>query len=115
MPELGQARFLCITEAGIQSLVLTGHSSCVLWSLRLLCVKGKLEDEFPMCLYICGEGPSRFFQMTVGGKLVHSKKRCGSFLGTQSRFQKLGTAIKVTWLSAREPESRTLRSLGHHS
>lgn len=92
-PELGQAWFLCFTEAVIQSLVLTGHSSCVLWSLRL--VKGKQEDEFPMCVDICGEGPSRFFQMTVGGKLIHSKERCGSYLGTQSRLQKLETAIEA--------------------
>lgn len=78
----------------IQSQVLIGHSSCGLWSLRLLCVKGKLEDELPMCLDMCGERPSRFFQMTVDGKLVHSKKRVVAIW--VPRFQKLVMAIKAT-------------------
>uniref|UniRef100_A0A8I3ML60 Selenoprotein W n=1 Tax=Canis lupus familiaris TaxID=9615 RepID=A0A8I3ML60_CANLF len=46
-------------------------------SAYYLQLKKKLEDEFPGCLDICGEGTPQatgFFEVTVAGKLVHSKK-----------------------------------------
>jgi len=44
---------------------------------QYLQLKKKLEDEFPGCLDICGEGTPQatgFFEVMVAGKLVHSKK-----------------------------------------
>ncbi|KAI5935953.1 Selenoprotein W [Manis javanica] len=45
---------------------------------KYLQLKKKLEDEFPGCLDICGEGTPQatgFFEVMVAGKLVHSKKK----------------------------------------
>uniref|UniRef100_A0ABI8ACY4 Selenoprotein W n=1 Tax=Felis catus TaxID=9685 RepID=A0ABI8ACY4_FELCA len=61
-------------------------------------LKKKLEDEFPGCLDICGEGTPQatgFFEVMVGGKLVHSKKRGDGYVDTESKFLKLVAAIKA--------------------
>ncbi|ELW71019.1 Glioma tumor suppressor candidate region 2 protein [Tupaia chinensis] len=61
-------------------------------------LKKKLEDEFPGCLDICGEGTPQttgFFEVMVAGKLVHSKKRGDGFVDTESKFLKLVAAIKT--------------------
>ncbi|GAB1291585.1 Selenoprotein W [Apodemus speciosus] len=46
----------------------------------------------------CGEGTPQvtgFFEVTVAGKLVHSKKRGDGYVDTESKFRKLVTAIKA--------------------
>ncbi|VTJ70942.1 Hypothetical predicted protein [Marmota monax] len=61
-------------------------------------LKKKLEDEFPGCLDICGEGTPQvtgFFEVMVAGKLVHSKKRGDGYVDTESKFLKLVAAIKA--------------------
>ncbi|KAH0502944.1 Selenoprotein W [Microtus ochrogaster] len=70
------------------------------WGLSpcYLQLKEKLEHEFPGCLDICGEGTPQvtgFFEVTVAGKLVHSKKRGDGYVDTESKFRKLVTAIKA--------------------
>uniref|UniRef100_A0ABK0LWC0 Selenoprotein W n=1 Tax=Rattus norvegicus TaxID=10116 RepID=A0ABK0LWC0_RAT len=58
----------------------------------------KVKHEFPGCLDICGEGTPQvtgFFEVTVAGKLVHSKKRGDGYVDTESKFRKLVTAIKA--------------------
>uniref|UniRef100_A0ABI8ACJ5 Selenoprotein W n=3 Tax=Felidae TaxID=9681 RepID=A0ABI8ACJ5_FELCA len=65
---------------------------------KYLQLKKKLEDEFPGCLDICGEGTPQatgFFEVMVGGKLVHSKKRGDGYVDTESKFLKLVAAIKA--------------------
>uniref|UniRef100_A0A8C8VSG3 Selenoprotein W n=1 Tax=Peromyscus maniculatus bairdii TaxID=230844 RepID=A0A8C8VSG3_PERMB len=65
---------------------------------KYLQLKEKLEHEFPGCLDICGEGTPQvtgFFEVTVAGKLVHSKKRGDGYVDTESKFRKLVTAIKA--------------------
>uniref|UniRef100_A0A8C5K4V7 Selenoprotein W n=1 Tax=Jaculus jaculus TaxID=51337 RepID=A0A8C5K4V7_JACJA len=65
---------------------------------KYLQLKEQLENEFPGCLDICGEGtPQRtgFFEVLVAGKLVHSKKEGDGFVDTESKFRKLVAAIKV--------------------
>uniref|UniRef100_A0A8C6QG60 Selenoprotein W n=1 Tax=Nannospalax galili TaxID=1026970 RepID=A0A8C6QG60_NANGA len=65
---------------------------------KYLQLKEQLEDEFPGCLDICGEGTPQatgFFEVTVAGKLVHSKKRGDGYVDTESKFRKLVTTIKV--------------------
>uniref|UniRef100_A0A8C9Q258 Selenoprotein W n=1 Tax=Spermophilus dauricus TaxID=99837 RepID=A0A8C9Q258_SPEDA len=68
------------------------------WYLTYLQLKKKLEDEFPGCLDICGEGTPQvtgFFEVMVAGKLVHSKKRGDGYVDTESKFLKLVAAIKA--------------------
>uniref|UniRef100_A0A452VH65 Selenoprotein W n=1 Tax=Ursus maritimus TaxID=29073 RepID=A0A452VH65_URSMA len=65
---------------------------------KYLQLKKKLEDEFPGCLDICGEGTPQatgFFEVMVAGKLVHSKKRGDGYVDTESKFLKLVAAIKA--------------------
>lgn len=65
---------------------------------QYLQLKKKLEDEFPGRLDICGEGTPQvtgFFEVTVAGKLVHSKKGGDGFVDTESKFLKLVAAIKA--------------------
>ncbi|EHB00881.1 Selenoprotein W [Heterocephalus glaber] len=67
-------------------------------ALSYLQLKEKLEDEFPGCLDICGEGTPQstgFFEVTIAGKLVHSKKGGDGFVDTNSKFRKLVAAIKA--------------------
>lgn len=66
--------------------------------LQYLQLKKKLEDEFPGCLDICGEGTPQatgFFEVMVAGKLVHSKKRGDGYVDTESKFLKLVAAVKA--------------------
>ncbi|KAK7807536.1 hypothetical protein U0070_001339 [Myodes glareolus] len=52
----------------------------------------------PGCLDICGSGTPQvtgFFEVTVVGKLVHSKKRGDGYVDTESKFWKLIAAIKA--------------------
>ncbi|CAO2626947.1 Selenoprotein W [Lemmus lemmus] len=47
---------------------------------------------------VCGEGTPQvtgFFEVTVAGKLVHSKKRGDGYVDTESKFRKLVAAIKA--------------------
>ncbi|KAL4831370.1 hypothetical protein H8958_010786 [Nasalis larvatus] len=65
---------------------------------QYLQLKKKLEDEFPGCLDIRGEGTPQatgFFEVTVAGKLIHSKKKGDGYVDTESKFLKLVAAIKA--------------------
>uniref|UniRef100_A0A2K5JVB4 Selenoprotein W n=2 Tax=Colobinae TaxID=9569 RepID=A0A2K5JVB4_COLAP len=65
---------------------------------KYLQLKKKLEDEFPGRLDIRGEGTPQatgFFEVTVAGKLVHSKKKGDGYVDTESKFLKLVAAIKA--------------------
>ncbi|KFO26266.1 Glioma tumor suppressor candidate region gene 2 protein [Fukomys damarensis] len=65
---------------------------------QYLQLKERLEDEFPGCLAICGEGTPQstgFFEVSVAGKLIHSKKGGDGFVDTEGKFRKLVAAIKA--------------------
>uniref|UniRef100_A0A2R8MV59 Selenoprotein W n=2 Tax=Cebidae TaxID=9498 RepID=A0A2R8MV59_CALJA len=65
---------------------------------KYLQLKKKLEDEFPGRLDISGEGTPQatgFFEVTVAGKLIHSKKKGDGYVDTESKFLKLVAAIKA--------------------
>uniref|UniRef100_A0A8I3W4Z6 Selenoprotein W n=1 Tax=Callithrix jacchus TaxID=9483 RepID=A0A8I3W4Z6_CALJA len=65
---------------------------------QYLQLKKKLEDEFPGRLDISGEGTPQatgFFEVTVAGKLIHSKKKGDGYVDTESKFLKLVAAIKA--------------------
>uniref|UniRef100_A0A8C0MYW2 Selenoprotein W n=1 Tax=Canis lupus familiaris TaxID=9615 RepID=A0A8C0MYW2_CANLF len=74
------------------------YCPCDPYNSQYLQLKKKLEDEFPGCLDICGEGTPQatgFFEVTVAGKLVHSKKRGDGYVDTESKFLRLVAAIKT--------------------
>uniref|UniRef100_A0A2K5PY96 Selenoprotein W n=1 Tax=Cebus imitator TaxID=2715852 RepID=A0A2K5PY96_CEBIM len=65
---------------------------------KYLQLKKKLEDEFPSRLDISAEGTPQatgFFEVTVAGKLIHSKKKGDGYVDTESKFLKLVAAIKA--------------------
>ncbi|KAJ6663799.1 hypothetical protein lerEdw1_009878 [Lerista edwardsae] len=84
-----------------------GHSpSGVLWRLRIQPqvafkyqrLKKELEKEFPGKLEICGEGTPQvtgWFEVTVAGKLVHSKKNGDGFVDNDAKLHKIILAIKA--------------------
>ncbi|CAO2626946.1 Selenoprotein W [Lemmus lemmus] len=83
---------------GWMEAVLRGIGKTRIHGVVYLQLKEKLEHEFPGCLDICGEGTPQvtgFFEVTVAGKLVHSKKRGDGYVDTESKFRKLVAAIKA--------------------
>ncbi len=61
-------------------------------------LKKKLEDEFPGLLDINGEGTPEvtgFFEVTVAGKLVHSKKAGHGFVDTADKYLQIVAEIKA--------------------
>ncbi|KAM7060213.1 selenoprotein W-like [Molossus nigricans] len=73
---------------------------------KYLQLKQKLEDEFPGRLDICGEATPKvtgFFEVTVAGRLVHSKKGGHGYVDTENKFLKLVAAIKSALAQADVP------------
>nr|XP_056701735.1 selenoprotein W [Euleptes europaea] len=61
-------------------------------------LKKELEKEFPGKLEISGEGTPKvtgWFEVTVAGKLVHSKKNGDGFVDNATKLQKIVMAIKA--------------------
>ena len=61
-------------------------------------LRGHLNPPLNAFFPQCGEGTPQvtgFFEVTVAGKLVHSKKRGDGYVDTESKFRKLVTAIKA--------------------
>uniref|UniRef100_F6VFD9 Selenoprotein W n=1 Tax=Monodelphis domestica TaxID=13616 RepID=F6VFD9_MONDO len=77
-------------------------SPCSLLPQYLL-LKKKLEDEYPepQALLLClqnGEGTPEvtgFFEVTVAGKLVHSKKAGHGFVDTADKYLQIVAEIKA--------------------
>uniref|UniRef100_A0A7N4NJF0 Selenoprotein W n=1 Tax=Sarcophilus harrisii TaxID=9305 RepID=A0A7N4NJF0_SARHA len=65
---------------------------------QFLLLKKKLEDEFPGLLSINGEGTrgvTGFFEVTVAGKLVHSKKAGHGFVDSSEKYLQIVAEIKA--------------------
>ncbi|KAF7242448.1 Selenoprotein W [Varanus komodoensis] len=61
-------------------------------------LKKELEKEFPGKLDISGEGTPQvtgWFEVTVAGKLVHSKKNGDGFVDDDAKLRKITMAIKA--------------------
>ncbi|XP_045411099.1 LOW QUALITY PROTEIN: selenoprotein W [Lemur catta] len=75
-------------------------------------LKKKLENEFPRCPDICGEGTPQatvFFEvMVVFRSLLHYEKRGNGSMDRESKFLQLVAAIKATF-RAKFPKGRVQR------
>ncbi|XP_010225611.1 PREDICTED: selenoprotein W, partial [Tinamus guttatus] len=61
-------------------------------------LKKALEKRFPGRLDMTGEGTREvtgWFEVTVGGRLVHSKKNGDGFVDTDAKLQKIVAAIEA--------------------
>ncbi|XP_025925511.1 selenoprotein W [Apteryx rowi] len=61
-------------------------------------LRKELEKRFPGQLEMSGEGTREvtgWFEVTVGGRLVHSKKNGDGFVDTDAKLQKIVAAIKA--------------------
>ncbi|CAH2314230.1 seleno W [Pelobates cultripes] len=61
-------------------------------------LRKELEKRFPGMLKIDGEGTptsTGWFEVTVDGKLVHSKKNGDGFVDKEAKLQKIVLAIEV--------------------
>uniref|UniRef100_A0A8D0BJ41 Selenoprotein W n=1 Tax=Salvator merianae TaxID=96440 RepID=A0A8D0BJ41_SALMN len=61
-------------------------------------LKKELEKEFPGKLNISGEGTPQvtgWFEVTVAGKLIHSKKKGDGFVDSDAKRHKIIMAIKA--------------------
>ncbi|XP_049643501.1 selenoprotein W [Suncus etruscus] len=79
------------------------HSLLSVFPSQYLQLKKKLEDEFPGCVEVCGEGTPQvtgFFEVMVAGKLIHSKKRGDGYVDSESKYVRLVTAIKTALAQA---------------
>lgn len=65
-----------------------------------------LNKEFPGKLDITGEGTptvTGWFEVSVGGKLIHSKKNGDGYLDTSKKLDKVKDAIRAAlgWISGK--------------
>lgn len=65
-----------------------------------------LDKEFPGKLDISGQGTptvTGWFEVSVGGKLIHSKKNGDGYLDTSAKLQKVKDAIRAAlgWFSGK--------------
>ncbi|GAB0201905.1 selenoprotein W [Grus japonensis] len=61
-------------------------------------LKQELERRFPGALEVSGQGTREvtgWFEVTVGGRLVHSKKNGDGFVDSDAKLQKIMAAIKT--------------------
>uniref|UniRef100_A0A8D0GEH2 Selenoprotein W n=1 Tax=Sphenodon punctatus TaxID=8508 RepID=A0A8D0GEH2_SPHPU len=61
-------------------------------------LKKELERDFPGKLDVTGEGTPQvtgWFEVTVAGKLVHSKKDGDGFVDTDAKLHKIKAVIKA--------------------
>uniref|UniRef100_A0A8B9MP78 Selenoprotein W n=1 Tax=Accipiter nisus TaxID=211598 RepID=A0A8B9MP78_9AVES len=61
-------------------------------------LKQELERRFPGALQVSGQGTQEvtgWFEVTVGGRLVHSKKNGDGFVDSDAKLQKIMAAIKT--------------------
>ncbi|XP_010565488.1 PREDICTED: selenoprotein W [Haliaeetus leucocephalus] len=61
-------------------------------------LKQELERRFPGALQVSGQGTREvtgWFEVTVGGRLVHSKKNGDGFVDSDAKLQKIMAAIKT--------------------
>ncbi|MGH0161503.1 UNVERIFIED_CONTAM: hypothetical protein FKN15_041000 [Acipenser sinensis] len=70
---------------------------CLCFVFQFYRLKLQLEDEFPGDVEITGEGTRQstgWFEVTINGRLVHSKKGGDGFVDSDEKVQKIMKSIE---------------------